>query len=340
MNFSGPKPTAGSTIRVLTDVSAAAAMLNVTGVDATSDGFVTAYPCGTRPPTSNLNAQTGQTVANLAVVPVDADNAVCIFVQPSVHIVVDLLGYYRDSSSFQLGESGQRILDTRATGPSVGYVGAKPVAGQVVELSPGNTVASDAAAVVLNLTATGASGVSYVTAWPCGSPRPLAPNLDLSLGETRANLVVTHAGTGNHICLFTQSGTDLVVDLVAWEPAGAALRPLGPARVVDTRTTSQTGYTGPTPTAGQVLTLNLSNLAGWPSDAANAVLNMTATESHGPGFVTAYHCSDGRPPTSNLNLQLGHNVANLVVVPAGTDQQLCIYTSASTELAIDVLAAE
>ncbi|MCU1390984.1 MAG: hypothetical protein JWL72_4322, partial [Ilumatobacteraceae bacterium] len=87
---------------------------------------------------------------------------------------------------------------------------------------PGQTVtvaAVDAAnlastgAVVLNVTGIGATGDGYVTVYPCGSSRPTASNLNLVQGSTAPNLVIVKVGTGGTVCLYTQSGADLAVDI-------------------------------------------------------------------------------------------------------------------------------
>jgi hypothetical protein len=70
--------------------------LNVTVVDGlTNDfgGYVTVYPCGTKPEASNLNFTSGQIVPNAVIAPVSADGKVCIYVYGQAHILVDVSGY-------------------------------------------------------------------------------------------------------------------------------------------------------------------------------------------------------------------------------------------------------
>jgi hypothetical protein len=67
------------------------------------------------------------------------------------------------------------------------------------------------------------------------------------------------------------------------------------------------------------------------------VLNVTATESRLPGFVTAYACDKGRPLASNLNLVPGRDVPNQVVSAVSADGRVCLYTSAPTHLVVDLL---
>ena len=79
----------------LTGVSSV--VLNVTVTGPTANGFVTVFAGGTtKPGTSNLNYTTGQTVANLVVVPVGADGSVSLYNGSggSVQMIADVAGYY------------------------------------------------------------------------------------------------------------------------------------------------------------------------------------------------------------------------------------------------------
>lgn len=69
------------------------AMLNVTAVQALSDGFMTVFPCGTPVPTaSNLNYAAGQTIANAVVAKIGDGGRVCIYTSSAAHLVVDVNG--------------------------------------------------------------------------------------------------------------------------------------------------------------------------------------------------------------------------------------------------------
>ena len=73
-----------------------AASLNVTAVDTSANaygGYITVYPCGTRPDASNLNFVTGMTVANGVTAPVSRDGRVCIYVYGATDLLVDVNGY-------------------------------------------------------------------------------------------------------------------------------------------------------------------------------------------------------------------------------------------------------
>ncbi|MFB9713045.1 hypothetical protein ACFFPI_02600 [Arthrobacter methylotrophus] len=76
--------------------NASAVVVNLTVTQPTSFGFITAYPSGSpRPNVSNQNYGTGQTVPNLAVVPVGPDGTVTIANTSSgtAQIIADVVGF-------------------------------------------------------------------------------------------------------------------------------------------------------------------------------------------------------------------------------------------------------
>ena len=62
---------------------------------------------------------------------------------------------------------------------------------------------------------------------------------------------------------------------------------------------------------------------------AAAVINLTATDATGAGYVTAFPSGIGPPNASNLNLErAGQTIPNLVIVPVGADGRISIFTQA------------
>ncbi len=232
----------------------------------------------------------------------------------------------------------ERLLDTR---DGTGYAGSKPVAGATVALqitgSGATSVPTDAVAVVLNVTGTAATADGFVTVWPCGQPRPLASNLNLVSGGTSPNLVVVKLGTSGKVCLFTQSGTDLVADVNGYFPATTSFRPVQPERLLDTRD-PPTGYAGAKPSAGQTVVVQVTGArtTNVPADASAVVLNVTGVGATADGFVTVWPCGQSRPTASNLNLTTGSIAPNLVIAKLGLDGKVCMFTQAGTDLVADV----
>ncbi len=75
-----------------------AVALNVTVTQTESPtiggGFVTVYPCGARPDSSNLNFVGGQTIPNSVIAPVSASGDVCFYVYGIAHLLADVSGYF------------------------------------------------------------------------------------------------------------------------------------------------------------------------------------------------------------------------------------------------------
>jgi hypothetical protein len=102
------------------------------------------------------------------------------------------------------------------------------------------------------------------------------------------------------------------------------LTPVTPVRLLDTRMTA-------TPHAGDVIVLSA------PAGTLAAVVNITATNGVAPGYLTAFRCGAAPPVASNVNYGAGTTVANLAVVPTAANGAICIYTSAPTDVVVDLL---
>ncbi|MEY2444322.1 MAG: hypothetical protein QOE00_902, partial [Ilumatobacteraceae bacterium] len=238
-----------------------------------------------------------------------------------------------------------RLLETRPNLPTVDgqFQGGGPVGrGGTVELVVAGRggVPADASAVSLNVTVTEAVGPGFVTAYPCGSQRPVASNLNYVAGQTVPNLVISQVGAGGTVCLFVSEGTHLVADVTGYFPPGSEFESLVPARLLETRADLPTadGQFQGTGALGRdsTLALPVAGRGGVPANATAVVLNITATGPSGPGFVTAYPCGGARPVASNLNFVAGQTVPNLAIVRLSSDGTVCLYAMESTHLIADV----
>lgn len=203
---------------VPSDEPVRAVTLNVTIADPLDAGFVTVFPCDvTRPVVSNVNFDPAQpAVSNLVTVRPSSTGQVCFFASTGANLIVDVNGFFSERHDVTFTPvSPVRILDTR---DGTGVVGSRPGPlgkGAVlqVQVAGANGVPLDASAVLVNVTVTGASGPGYVTAWPCGRPRPVASFLNFVRGVDRAGLTSVRIGNEGKVCLYVQEGTDVVADL-------------------------------------------------------------------------------------------------------------------------------
>ena len=194
-----------------------AVVLNVTATGAAAAGYVTVYACdGPRPLASNLNPAPGLDVAAHVVAPVGADGRVCVYSLQGVHVVVDIMGFYGATTPTSVPFeplAPARLLDTRTAGaPVIGLAAGRPFT--VVGAS--GVPATGVRAVVLNLTATAATGPGFATVYPCDSPFPASSNLNFAVGLDVANMVTVPVGPSGTVCLYANRTTHLVVDVAGW----------------------------------------------------------------------------------------------------------------------------
>jgi hypothetical protein len=225
---SGARPRADTTVGLavvgrggLPDRGVAAVVLNVTATDSAAAGYVTVWPSGSlRPIVSNLNLErSGQTIPNQVIVPVGADGRVSLFTDGGTHLIVDVAGWYTDSTE-GTGNSGLfvpvapvRTLDTRPNN-RLNWTGSKPTAGALVGVGH-QASGFGVSAYVANVTMTEASAPGFVTAYPSDQHRPTASNLNAALtGQTIANHVTVSVGQPRQdVLLYTDGGTHLIADI-------------------------------------------------------------------------------------------------------------------------------
>ena len=202
---------------------ASAVVLNVTVTQPTATSFVTAWPTGqSRPLASNLNVVAGQTVPNLVVVRVGDSGRISLYnLAGTAHLIADVAGWF--GADGVPGGSGytslvpSRILDTRS---GVGAPAAAMGPASVLELQVtgrGGVPATGVSAVVLNVTVTQPTAISFLTVWPSGLPLPVASNLNYVPNLTVPNLVVVEVGASGRVSLYNYSGSaHVVADVAGW----------------------------------------------------------------------------------------------------------------------------
>jgi trimeric autotransporter adhesin len=242
--------------------------------------------------------------------------------------------------------SPARLADTRSANATVDGLfsgGGRRAAGSTLELTVAGRggVAADASAVGLNLTAVNPAAAGFATVFPCGSTPPNASNLNWSASAgALANAVITKIGVGGKVCIFVSAATQILVDVNGAFPADTTLVTLNPARLLDTRlggvTVDGVGAGAGVRPAGSTTSLQVTGRAGVPATATTVVLNVTATGTVAPGYLTVYACGGALPGTSSLNFGGGQTVANLVISKLAADGTVCVRAQAGTHLIVDV----
>ena len=102
LKVTGTIATIGAGTQTIVPVGATAVSLNVTAVSTeTNDygGFLTVYPCGTRPEASHMNFSSGETLANAVTVPISDAGNICFYVYGKAHLLADVVGFYELSET-------------------------------------------------------------------------------------------------------------------------------------------------------------------------------------------------------------------------------------------------
>jgi hypothetical protein len=350
--------------------NATAVVLNVTVVNPIASGYVTAYPAGaTQPFASNIDFTAGEVVPNLVEVGVGASGDVSLFSSAGTDVVVDVEGYTSpvaaDGSGAGLYDplsSPVRICDTRAGNPSGLSApnnqcnGATVAANGIlpVKVANMNGIPAGATAAVFNVTVVNPQAPGFLTVFPQGSPQPLASNLNYTTGQTTSNRVIVPLSisgpNAGEISVLSSARADVVVDVSGYYTAAGGSGSLFsaaavPVRICDTRPGNPSNLSGSNAQCnGQSLgtggtrTVQVSGLAGVPSDATAVAINLTGVLPSAPTFLSVYPNTLPNPLVSDLNEVPGDVRANMAVATLSSTGTITIYNyTGSIDVAVDVL---
>ncbi|MFE3857250.1 protease pro-enzyme activation domain-containing protein [Streptomyces griseorubiginosus] len=249
------------------------------------------------------------------------------------------------ASTFHALSSPKRLLDTRnGTGWGLSSLpSTKPlVAGGTAPVKvegAGGIPSSGVTAVVLNLTVTGTTGSGSLIAWADGTGKPSTSNLNWTgASQTIAASATVKVAADGVVDLYTSSTTHLIADVQGYWTSGTTgskYTALTPARLLDTR--SKVGISTTSKITNAVISLKVRGHGGVPTGATSVVLNLTATQTVGGGYLEAYPEGATRPTASNVNWSAtGTTVPNLVIVPIGSDGNVSIYVHGTSHVIADV----
>jgi hypothetical protein len=231
-----------------------------------------------------------------------------------------------------------RVLDTRDSNA------LQPK--KALKLNPIDAVASAAIvakgidptqveAVAVSVTAIDTLGPGFLTAWPTGSVQPNVSSLNYqTAGSVVSNLVIVPLGAGGMISIYSLSGTDLSVDVQgvferADSSADGRFIPIVPDRAIDTREHTPIG-------AGKSIVVDLTGQI--PATASAAVLNIAATKTAGPGYLTVWADGEVRPnPAANLNYPTANYTGANSVITGVNAGKVRIFSLAGSDVIVDVV---
>jgi hypothetical protein len=267
-----------------------------------------------------------------------------------------------------------RILDTRTGINDPAPAGAKPTSNSgasfnVDILGQGGVPAEvgginrDVLAVVANVTVVGSTAAGYLSIYPTGSNAGESSLVNFGPVEAVPNLAVIGVGTGGLSTITivtpnTNARAHVLIDVFGWisktdfpdtADTGARFVPVGPSRVLDTRSVPvPAGWpSGRTMGTMEQLTLPIRGANGLVPNSTNVtgvMVNITVANNN-PGSVPTFLAATPvatapgvEPATSVTNLNPGQVKANMAIVPVGDDGTIRLFNrSGSAHIIVDIL---
>jgi hypothetical protein len=194
--------------------NAKAYSFNVTVIPVGHLGYLSTWPTGqAQPLVSTLNALTGTTTANAAIVPAGTSGDVSVYVTNDTELLLDVNGYFAAPG---LGGTSLytttpcRVLDTRHN-PIPPYPGDYLIAVQASSCTTSNA----AATYVLNATVVPPGPLQYLSLWPAGTSQPIVSTLNATDGAITSNMALVTDVDGV-IDSYASDVTQLILDISAY----------------------------------------------------------------------------------------------------------------------------
>lgn len=343
--------TAGGVVKVaVPEAFGGKTVIGQLAVDgARGPGFITAYGCANGLPRDatgkitradlNYNGSITTTWSNRLIVQADGNGDICFYALTPVELIIDVNGVSFDTgiSSFLNRRTDTRLATSqRPAGP----VRAGTTLRMTVDAAVGGKT------VIGQLAVDEVSKIGFVTAYPCAGGLPIdsvaaVDRADLNyigtVAATWSNRLIVEADANGEICFFSSSTAQLVLDINGVTDAG--VRAFANRRT-DTRTGAGRPNVGPV-TAGTTLRIKVPEAEG-----GRIVLGQVAVDDvRASGFVTAYPCAEGIPinfagevDRADLNYsgRAARTWSNRLIVEADTNGEICLFSSASAEMIIDI----
>jgi len=191
--------------------TALAYSFNFTAVPIGPLSYLTTWPAGqSQPYVSTLNAVTGVTTANAAIVAAGTGGDIDVYVTNPSHVIIDVNGYFAPPAPGGLSLYTTvpcRLLDTRLTHGAFSGELNPPV--NVVAAPCGMPGAAQA--FVLNATVVPQGMLGFLALWPDGTLLPLVSTLNASDGTVTSNMAIVPTNNGS-IDAYASNPAQLILD--------------------------------------------------------------------------------------------------------------------------------
>jgi hypothetical protein len=322
-----------------TDATALSA--NFTTTNQPGRGSLTVYNCSsTRPTATTLNYYTNESTSNAGLFPLATNGTLCVYSPQTIDLVIDVTGYFRPSSRLRYeGMEVTPLVNTALKLRSTGRMTARQTV--AVNLPAARVgVPAGASAVALNITGIRPDQNGSVYAYACGARRRV-PNLYMTVGTTKQNFAIVPLAASGNLCLYSLTGANLKVDVLGYfgPTRPHTMVPSSPTRVVDTRDTTRLmmnlGTQGHALPAFATRTIALAGQRNIPAGASVLSVNVTAASPSATGAITLWDCST-QPSSQSVNFRAGHTVTTSIQVQLSANGSLCMRSTATTHVIIDV----
>ena len=187
-----------------------AVALNLTAVEPSAGGFLTAYPCDEgRPETSSLNFGGGETRPNNGIVAVSRGGLLCVYAQVAADVIVDLTGALGPTGLSYVPTDPERLVDTRPRVP-VGAGGTVMYGLRTRALGDMTPIAAS-----VNVAVADHPGDGFTTSFDCQTLRDTS-TLNQVAGSVSANGAIVPVSDAMASCVYSQTGGNVIVDLNGW----------------------------------------------------------------------------------------------------------------------------
>lgn len=198
-----------------------------------------------------------------------------------------------------------------------------------------------ASAVIVNVTASGASGPGNVVIYPDEggihfTPPPSSSTVNFEAGQDVANSAVVRLPADGYLCAYSQASplSRLIIDVSGFIVDGSGITTQTSQRLVDTR--YGLGGVPAHVTPGSTKTVQVTGNAGVPAGATSILANVTVTNVTGVGHLRAWAAGQAMPSTSVINYAPGQDKANAQIIALSPDGKLS-FESFTGGAAVDVI---
>jgi hypothetical protein len=195
----------------------AALVVNITGTDAVSPGFLRAQTEVTAPASvySTVNVTPGTASASGTIVPIASDGTISVYAHTSMHVVVDVVGYITSNSADAMSTGlfqsvpTTRVFDSRSGAPLDAGGGRNIDAAVPPSQTP--LLLLGAVALSANLTVTEPTRAGWLKAF--SGSEPSTSTVNYAANQTVANGAFVQVSGYPTVILRTMSQTHVVVDI-------------------------------------------------------------------------------------------------------------------------------